>query len=305
MATRYAHVNIIAKDWRNLCGFYETVFDCEPWSSERDHHGSHIDALTGIPGAHVQGRHLRVPGHGENGPTIEIFTFNKNSEYFPKPFDLDALLRAVAQAVQRNVGQGGDSGPSEQGLPFIGRSQAMQGVYRMITKVLRNDLTVLVTGESGTGKELVAEAIHQAPDLLGVPKAQMSFVVPRHQIGLGVLEQLEQLDPGWGGLVRHVFSSGFFGQQRLKFSFFPDPDLALGATIHCFQGWETRCLVLGIPALEDDSPGDSDNAYTRDYWTSVYIGLTRVAISQAGSHLIVVNEEPRLEEFLRDWFEAA
>lgn len=151
----------------------------------------------------------------------------------------------------------------------------------------------------------VAEAIHQAPDLLGVPKAQMSFVVPRHQIGLEVLEQLEHLDPGWGGLVRHVFSSGFFGQQRLKFSFFPDPDLALGATIHCFQGWETRCLVLGIPALEDDSPGDSDNAYTRDYWTSVYIGLTRVAISQAGSHLIVVNEEPRLEEFLRDWFEAA
>jgi two-component system nitrogen regulation response regulator GlnG len=37
----------------------------------------------------------------------------------------------------------------------------MQGVYRMIARVLRNDLTVLVTGESGTGKELVAEAIHQ------------------------------------------------------------------------------------------------------------------------------------------------
>ncbi len=37
----------------------------------------------------------------------------------------------------------------------------MQGVYRMITRVLRNDLTVLVLGESGTGKELVAEAIHQ------------------------------------------------------------------------------------------------------------------------------------------------
>ena len=82
-------------------------------------------------------------------------------EYFPKPFDLDALLRAVAQAVQRKGGEGGSNGPSDEGLPFIGRSQAMQGVYRMITKVLRNDLTVLVTGESGTGKELVAEAIHQ------------------------------------------------------------------------------------------------------------------------------------------------
>ena len=91
MATRYAHVNIIAKDWRNLCDFYETVFDCEPWSSERDHHGSHIDALTGIPGAHVQGRHLRVPGHGENGPTIEIFTFNINNENFPKPLNRPGL----------------------------------------------------------------------------------------------------------------------------------------------------------------------------------------------------------------------
>jgi two-component system nitrogen regulation response regulator GlnG len=44
---------------------------------------------------------------------------------------------------------------------MVGRSQAMQGVYRMITRVLRNDLTVLILGESGTGKELVAEAIHQ------------------------------------------------------------------------------------------------------------------------------------------------
>ena len=82
-------------------------------------------------------------------------------EYFPKPFDLDALLRAVAQAVARSEGSAAATGPSEEGLPFIGRSQAMQSVYRMITKVLRNDLTVLVTGESGTGKELVAEAIHQ------------------------------------------------------------------------------------------------------------------------------------------------
>ena len=67
----------------------------------------------------------------------------------------------MAQAVARNEGGAAATGPSDEGLPFIGRSQAMQSVYRMITKVLRNDLTVLVTGESGTGKELVAEAIHQ------------------------------------------------------------------------------------------------------------------------------------------------
>ncbi|MBX7526824.1 nitrogen regulation protein NR(I) [Qipengyuania vesicularis] len=83
-------------------------------------------------------------------------------EYFPKPFDLDDLTQAVRQAVARapkrddeeEAGQGSE-------LPLIGRSRAMQDVYRMITRVLRNDLTVLVTGESGTGKELVAEAIHQ------------------------------------------------------------------------------------------------------------------------------------------------
>ncbi|MGX7952563.1 sigma-54-dependent transcriptional regulator [Tsuneonella sp. HG249] len=83
-------------------------------------------------------------------------------EYFPKPFDLDDLVRAVVQAAGPRGG-GGQAAPDEsgEGLPLVGRSRAMQGVYRMITRVLRNDLTVLILGESGTGKELVAEAIHQ------------------------------------------------------------------------------------------------------------------------------------------------
>jgi two-component system nitrogen regulation response regulator GlnG len=83
-------------------------------------------------------------------------------EYFPKPFDIDELARTVRQAVG-NAAMRGE--PDEEapvaGLPLVGRSAAMQAVYRMITRVLRNDLTVLVLGESGTGKELVAEAIHQ------------------------------------------------------------------------------------------------------------------------------------------------
>jgi two-component system, NtrC family, nitrogen regulation response regulator GlnG len=83
-------------------------------------------------------------------------------EYFPKPFDIDELARTVRQAVGSNALRtdvAEDSAP--EGLPLVGRSAAMQAVYRMITRVLRNDLTVLVLGESGTGKELVAEAIHQ------------------------------------------------------------------------------------------------------------------------------------------------
>ena len=82
-------------------------------------------------------------------------------EYFPKPFDLDELVRATLQAADSKEATANDDDTDVGGLPLIGRSQSMQEVYRLITRVLNNDLTVLVLGESGTGKELVAEAIHQ------------------------------------------------------------------------------------------------------------------------------------------------
>ena len=83
-------------------------------------------------------------------------------EYFPKPFDLDELVAAVHQAVGRATpAEQAEAEAVPQGMPLVGRSPAMQAVYRMITRVMRNDLTVLILGESGTGKELVAEAIHQ------------------------------------------------------------------------------------------------------------------------------------------------
>jgi two-component system nitrogen regulation response regulator GlnG len=88
-------------------------------------------------------------------------TDNDAFEYFPKPFDLDELVSAVRQAVGQKANLNTEPRSDGDGMPLVGRSQAMQGVYRMITRVLRNDLTVLVTGESGTGKELVAEAIHE------------------------------------------------------------------------------------------------------------------------------------------------
>jgi two-component system nitrogen regulation response regulator GlnG len=85
-------------------------------------------------------------------------------EYFPKPFDIDELVRTVRQAVGTRGAIGLAHHAEEQlgdGMPLVGRSQAMQAVFRMISRVLRNDLTVLILGESGTGKELVAEAIHE------------------------------------------------------------------------------------------------------------------------------------------------
>ena len=82
-------------------------------------------------------------------------------EYFPKPFDLDELIHAVVQAANSRETSALPQATEADPMPLVGRSQAMQGVFRLITRVLRNDLSVLILGESGTGKELVAEAIHE------------------------------------------------------------------------------------------------------------------------------------------------
>jgi two-component system nitrogen regulation response regulator GlnG len=82
-------------------------------------------------------------------------------EYLPKPFDLKELLavveRALAQPASAEPVEEADTG---ERLPLIGRSPAMQEIYRTVARLTTADLTVMVTGESGTGKELIARALH-------------------------------------------------------------------------------------------------------------------------------------------------
>lgn len=80
---RYAHTNLVANDWKHLQDFYVQVLGCEPAGSERHNQGPAFDALTGFTGGSVAGRHLRLPGHGERGPTIEIFQFSQNDPTLP------------------------------------------------------------------------------------------------------------------------------------------------------------------------------------------------------------------------------
>lgn len=77
---QYVHTNLIAHDWRRLADFYARVFGCVPVPPERDLSGPVLDAGTGIRGAHLQGVHLRLPGYGEVGPTLEIFTYTDLAE---------------------------------------------------------------------------------------------------------------------------------------------------------------------------------------------------------------------------------
>jgi two-component system nitrogen regulation response regulator GlnG len=84
-------------------------------------------------------------------------------EYLPKPFDLRELVNVVQRAL--TVPHAGPPEPVENGeadeqLPLIGRSPAMQEIYRVLARLMGTDLTVMITGESGTGKELVARALH-------------------------------------------------------------------------------------------------------------------------------------------------
>ncbi len=77
---RFAHVNLIAGDWKELARFYERVFGCRPVPPERHLSGRWLEQATGLPGAELQGMHLRLPGHGEEGPTLEIFQYAQTLE---------------------------------------------------------------------------------------------------------------------------------------------------------------------------------------------------------------------------------
>jgi predicted enzyme related to lactoylglutathione lyase len=77
ISARFVHTNIVAHDWRRLADFYEQVFGCVPVPPERHITGQWIEAATGVPNAEIDGVHLRLPGHGEGGPTLEIFQYNQ------------------------------------------------------------------------------------------------------------------------------------------------------------------------------------------------------------------------------------
>src|ERR1700678_2322780 len=84
-------------------------------------------------------------------------------EYLPKPFDLQELLAVVARALTVSpepTGAAPEPRDADERLPLIGRSPAMQEIYRTIARLTTADLTVMINGESGTGKELVARALH-------------------------------------------------------------------------------------------------------------------------------------------------
>jgi two-component system nitrogen regulation response regulator GlnG len=115
-------------------------------------------------------------------------------EYLPKPFDLKELTSVVSRALATPSSRRDTSiEPAEERLPLIGRSPAMQEIYRVIARLTQTDLTVMIMGESGTGKELVARALHDygkrrhgafvAVNMAAIPKELVESELFGHERG--------------------------------------------------------------------------------------------------------------------------
>ena len=93
-------------------------------------------------------------------------------DYLPKPFDLPDLMKRSARALdlkRRSAAKPAVPRDATDDLPLVGRTTAMQALYRLVARVMNTDLSVLITGESGTGKSLIARAIHDFSDRRSQP----------------------------------------------------------------------------------------------------------------------------------------
>lgn len=129
MEAKYKHTNIIARDWRALAKFYQDVFGCKPVPPERDLSGAWLEKGTGVPGARLAGVHLRLPGCGHTGPTLEIYQYSHNE---PKPpaaanregfahiaFEVDDVEQAAAEVLRHGGRKVGDVASTT--VPGVGR----------------------------------------------------------------------------------------------------------------------------------------------------------------------------------------
>ena len=104
----------------------------------------------------------------------------KAFDYLPKPFDLPDLMKRVAKAleqrklVHRSVTEKDDDPNDDNSLPIVGKSIPMQGVYRLVARLMNTDLPILVSGESGTGKSLIAKVLHSFSDRRTLPFISVS-----------------------------------------------------------------------------------------------------------------------------------
>lgn len=115
---RYVHTNLVARDVARLIAFYTSVLGCAHIGETRDLSGDWLDRLTGVPGAHIRGEHLLLPGYGPDHPTLEIFAYDAVPDAGPHridapglahlAFEVDDVSATLAEVLAAGGGQVGE-----------------------------------------------------------------------------------------------------------------------------------------------------------------------------------------------------
>jgi predicted enzyme related to lactoylglutathione lyase len=131
---RYVHTNLIARDWKKLVRFYGDVFICIPKGPERDLSGEWLDRVTALSAARLRGVHLRLPGYGDDGLTLEIFRYDGMPDRrLPMPnepgfahiaFAVDDVEKALETVISAGGGSVGEIATTE-----VGGVGSLQVVY--------------------------------------------------------------------------------------------------------------------------------------------------------------------------------
>lgn len=110
---KYAHTNIVSVDWKALADFYVNTFECKIVPPIRNQSGTWLEQGTGLKGAQLEGAHLLLPGHGENGPTLEIYQYHEIEPQAPilpnkrgfghLAFEVDSV-EAILETLELNGG---------------------------------------------------------------------------------------------------------------------------------------------------------------------------------------------------------
>ncbi|MCV2865717.1 sigma-54 dependent transcriptional regulator [Defluviimonas sp. WL0075] len=189
-------------------------------------------------------------------------------DYLPKPFDLPDLMKRAARALEQKRRRTPTAEPATprtpaDDLPLVGRTPAMQNLYRLVARVMNADLPVLITGESGTGKSLIARAIHdfsdrrtlpfvtaQAADLQGMDGP--SALLARARGGTLVFDEVGDFDDEIQGRIVRMLDALPSNAPRIIAT--SQDDLGKKTQAGAFRKdlfYRLSGVTLGVPALRE------------------------------------------------------
>ncbi|WP_420398295.1 response regulator [Nioella sp.] len=197
-------------------------------------------------------------------------------DYLPKPFDLPDLMKRSARALEQKRRAPVTRAPNvanaeapQEDLPLVGRTAAMQALYRLVARVMNADLPVLVTGESGTGKSLIARAIHDFSDRRTLPFVTVTAsdldapdgpqqVLARVRDGSLLLDEIGDFDDAAQGKIVRMLDG--FGDGAPRIMATSQKDLTERMEAGAFRQdlfYRLSGVTLSVPALRervDDIP---------------------------------------------------